>query len=186
MRQARAETDSPLSFARKFLAVIVSTVGCLVITALLLAVPIAMVVIGSLYVNDCPLQRYIPIYLIVGGVFGLLKNLSSLAHQAKNKRNDNEEDNAKSNPFDGLVACFLLGWFIAGNVWVFGAEPDLNTTQTNSTFYCEPTCFYFAFWQIISVYILFGLIFCAMCSLGCAFALCVKCSGKNDAACSRA
>ena len=36
-------------------------------------VPICMLVIGSVYVNDCPAQHYVPIYLIVGGKFDGLK-----------------------------------------------------------------------------------------------------------------
>ena len=68
--------------------------------------------LGSLY--DCPKERYIPIYLIVGGVFGVLKNVSSMVQRILNQKNEQEEDNAKTNPIDGILNCFLIGWFIAG------------------------------------------------------------------------
>ena len=71
---------------------------------------------GAIYKNDCPRERFIPIYLIVAGSFGIVKNLSSLGQRCKNKDDeDADEKNAKTNPFDGLVSCFLFAWFIAGS-----------------------------------------------------------------------
>ena len=59
----------------------------------------------------------IPIYLIVGGSFGIIKNLSSLGQRARNKNDeDADEKNAKTNPFDGILNCFLFAWFIAGEL----------------------------------------------------------------------
>ena len=70
---------------------------------------------GAIYKDDCPRERFIPIYLIVAGSFGIVKNLSSLGQRCKNKdEEDADEKNAKTNPFDGLVSCFLFAWFIAG------------------------------------------------------------------------
>ena len=69
---------------------------------------------GSVYLHDCPLERYIPIYLIVAGCFGVIKNISSVVQRCKNRKEERDEENAKSNPFDGIVSCFLLAWFIAG------------------------------------------------------------------------
>ena len=70
---------------------------------------------GAIHKNDCPAERMIPIYLIVGGSFGIIKNLSSLGQRAKNKdEEDADEKNAKTNPFDGILNCFLFAWFIAG------------------------------------------------------------------------
>lgn len=70
--------------------------------------------------NNCPAERYIPIYLVVGGVFGLLKSLANFFYRAKQRRRrqiDQDappEANVDPNPFDGIINCFLLAWFIAG------------------------------------------------------------------------
>lgn len=40
---------------------------------LTLGIPICMIIFGALYLNDCPLNKWIPIYLLVGGMF---KNLN--------------------------------------------------------------------------------------------------------------
>jgi len=67
-------------------------------------------------VNDCPFEHYIPIYLIVGGCFGIVKNVSSMVQRVRNKRENRDEENARTNPFDGVLNCFLLAWFIAGEL----------------------------------------------------------------------
>ena len=71
---------------------------------------------GSVFLHDCPYERYIPIYLIVGGVFGIIKNLSNIMQRVNNKRENREDENARTNPFDGTLNCFLFAWFIAGLV----------------------------------------------------------------------
>ena len=70
-----------------------------------------------MHLKDCPAERMIPIYLIVGGSFGVVKNLSNLFQRARNKGDeDAEEKMAKTNPFDGILNCFLVAWFIAGKL----------------------------------------------------------------------
>lgn len=36
---------------------------------LTLGIPICMIIFGALYLNDCPLNKWIPIYLLVAGMF---------------------------------------------------------------------------------------------------------------------
>ena len=70
---------------------------------------------GSIYVHDCPAERFIPIYLIVAGSVGLVANLMGLCKKAKNRNEQEEEDEkVKGNPLDYFINCFLLAWFIAG------------------------------------------------------------------------
>jgi len=70
-----------------------------------------------MHLKDCPAERMIPIYLIVGGSFGVVKNLSNLFQRARNKGDeDAEEKMTKTNPFDGILNCFLFAWFIAGKL----------------------------------------------------------------------
>jgi len=64
---------------------------------------------------DCPYERYIPIYLVVGGCFGIVKNISNIVQRVRNKRENRDEQNARTNPFDGTLHCFLFAWFIAGS-----------------------------------------------------------------------
>ena len=74
--------------------------------------------IGSIYVHDCRAERFIPIYLIVMGCFGVIKNLSGLGQRAKASADgeENEEGggNKKRSVFDHLISTFMFAWFIAG------------------------------------------------------------------------
>lgn len=70
---------------------------------------------GAIHKDDCPAERMIPIYLIVGGSFGIVKNLFTIGQRCKNKNDEEgEEKNVKPNPVDGVLSCFLFAWFIAG------------------------------------------------------------------------
>src|SRR6218665_2884804 len=69
---------------------------------------------GSIYINDCPRQQYIPIYLIVGGCAGVFKTALSLGQRIKNRIERRDTDNIHTNPLDGTLNCFVVCWFIAG------------------------------------------------------------------------
>ncbi|VDI56675.1 thiamine pyrophosphokinase [Mytilus galloprovincialis] len=149
-------------------ALLWTMVGCTVCLGLLLALPIAMIVIGSMYIHDCPAERYIPIYLIVAGSVGIIANLMGLGKKAKNRNEPEEEqqENVKGNPLDYIINCFLLAWFIAGNVWVYRTHGHFSTHPTHTDF-CHPTVYWFAFWVITSTYILIGVICLFVCVIGC-------------------
>uniref|UniRef100_A0A3B5AEM5 Si:dkey-19b23.12 n=1 Tax=Stegastes partitus TaxID=144197 RepID=A0A3B5AEM5_9TELE len=132
-----------------------------------IAIPIAQIAIGAIYLNDCPRQPFIPIYLIVMGTFSLVVALCSGGEKSRD---------SPSNPIcmvcNLLVSMFLFGWFIAGNVWIYSIyEPNYNKTITDVVPYCDKTLYLFAFWTTTASYILIGFAL----FLGCCFALCVRC-----------
>ncbi|CAF96699.1 unnamed protein product [Tetraodon nigroviridis] len=121
-------------------------------------IPVAQIAIGAVHLHDCPREPYIPVYLIVSGVFGLaLAVLSCLpcARQAKD-----EPANPLSRvctAWNSLTTSFLFCWFIAGNVWIYSIyEPNYNKNATSAGPYCDRTLYLFAFWTTTLVYILGG------------------------------
>ena len=94
-------------------------------------------VAGSIYLDDCPRERYIPIYLIVAGVFGLVKALLNSGQQARSRHNkdenDGEEQSKKPNPIDSVLSCFLFAWFIAGMWSIPTNTTHLYNIYTTST-----------------------------------------------------
>ncbi len=79
---------------------------------------------GSLHLNDCPIERKIPIYLLVSGCFYILKTIVDLVVRFKRHREAEDTDengNTKENSFSRLIGCFLFGFFIAGKVKGQGA-----------------------------------------------------------------
>lgn len=104
----------------------------------------------------------IPIYLIIGGSFGLF-SICCLG-DVKYTCCGNEKT---ANPLvaNGLMQLLLFAWFIAGNVWIYkNYEP--NYADPSSPDFCHKTLYLFAFWVTNSQYILFGVVFGIMCLKG--------------------
>ncbi|XP_055053876.2 transmembrane protein 272 [Misgurnus anguillicaudatus] len=145
-----------------------ANVPCLVLSKLLcMAIPIAQIAIGSVYLNDCPKQNYIPIYVLVCGVFGVVLGLLACLPCA---RDTNEGGHPilslLCSVWNGLVCTFLFCWLISGSVWIYSIyPPNYNQTMT-ADLYCNKTLYLFAFWTTTVGYILlalFLLIGCCCC-----------------------
>lgn len=164
IRQAREESSGTVDFLKKVAILFVSTIGCTICLAIFLAIPIACIVIGVKYEDDCPVEKYIPIYLIVLGAFGVLRNIVGLYTQVKKRseESDSDDDDSKKSLCERTIDCFLIGWFIAGNVWIYSVyEPSYD--PTNHHHYCDQTLYLFAFWLTTASYIFIGFVCCCMC-----------------------
>ena len=67
--------------------------------------------------DDCPAQRFIPIYLVVGGSVSVFLNLCVLI-QAVCLLNNPERVRSVAelvwHVVEGCIGCFMVAWFIAG------------------------------------------------------------------------
>ncbi|KAF6033809.1 hypothetical protein EB796_007881 [Bugula neritina] len=173
-----------------------------------LALPIAEIVIGSMNLKECPAQKFIPIYLIVAGVFGALSGFGGVGQKMTNRKKpeddvEREDDSGKSQKHFGrltsLTTTFLLAWLICGSVWTFRMEKcessalSVNTTSvtgcfttdedfSEQDFYCKKLVYDFTFINIIikwAVYALFAFIGLIVCCC-CCVVFCCKCSGKKE------
>jgi len=170
VRAAHEESHGIVDFLKKFAIILLGTIGCTICVGLVLAVPIAMIVMGSRYLHECPAEPYIPIYLIVGGCFGVLKNLSNIGQRMKNRQDNRDDENAKTNPFDSMLNCFLCAWFIAGNVWIYRTYNKFNNDRESDN-YCNETLYWFAFWLTTVTYIIMGTTCLCICCAGVGAAL---------------
>lgn len=89
-------------------------VGCTIILGVTIAIPICMIVMGSIYLHECPQGEYIPVYLLVGGIFGILKQLLHLSARVRERQEDRDAEHLRQSPTQALLNCFMLGWFIIG------------------------------------------------------------------------
>ncbi|KAG7243440.1 hypothetical protein INR49_011897 [Caranx melampygus] len=145
---------------------------------ILCILPSAQIAIGSVYLNECPRQPYIPIYLIVVGVFGLVLALLSCLPCAQQPKD------GSSNPlsqvcmtWNSLTSFFLFCWFIAGNVWIYSVyQPNYDKNTPDPDSYCNKTLYLFAFWTTTLVYILLGLFLLT----GCCVLVCFYLCGRAD------
>lgn len=83
-----------------------------IILAISFAVPMCMAIVGGLYFSDCPQEKYIPIYLLVGGIVYMILRLLNFAN--KHGQNNNE-DVVTESCLITLIYMFLVVWFILGN-----------------------------------------------------------------------
>lgn len=98
------------------------SVTAAVIIGVLNIIPLVMIVIGAMNMNRCPVENYIPIWLVVFGSFSLLKAATNFFYRAKRQRTNEPHspvDNVNPNPFDGLLSCFLIVWFVIGRLILF-------------------------------------------------------------------
>ena len=148
-----------------------NTLAAFVYLLILLALPITKLVLGIVYFKQCPIDRNIPIYVIVSGACGLasviflfLSSASSYcrARSAKNKSTHSFFlcITALSRGMRGALGIFLFVWFFCGCYWIFNARYRLRADTTN---YCHPTLFSFAYYVLIFTFIYAGMTGCIKC-----------------------
>ncbi|XP_041358707.1 transmembrane protein 272-like [Gigantopelta aegis] len=165
VRLMRQQSVGHHDFFKQTYNVLRETFGCTLFLGVLLAIPVAMIVVGSLHIYDCPAERYIPIYLVVMGTCVTVKIVMELLQSYKfdwrNECSFVKQDPPKRHPFEVFLIMFMLGWFITGNVWIYKTHTRFSTDPT-SVNYCSPAVFYLAFWLTNSIYVLIVLCICCL------------------------
>lgn len=129
---------------------------------------------GSVFLNDCPGQRIIPIWLIVFGCVSLLQttiNIVKRFFKKKSRRDEEEGDQANyanrtGSCFESLVSIFLFVWIILGSYWVFGYyyvwRDGCNRAPMGCNSLCNPIPYLFSYIVLIVIYVT-SCIFCLCC-----------------------
>ncbi|XP_046876877.1 transmembrane protein 272-like [Hypomesus transpacificus] len=152
----------------------------LVVSKLVMTIlPIAQIAIGGIYLNNCPQERYIPIYLLVSGAFAsALAVLSCLPCSKESEEGGQSPLSSFCAAWNSLVSLFLFCWFIAGNVWIYSIYPA-NYDATKPP-YCDKTLYMFAFWTTTLVYIFIGALFVGGCCVLIVMCLCGRDGPSTD------
>lgn len=173
LRKAKDESaGNPVKLLSSICAIVCGSCIITVCLSVSIAMPIAMIVIGAVYKDECPIQKNIPIWLIVAGSFGclstILRTISSCISLWKKQGataspEDNDENKfAKKNCLTSLVELFLFIWFILGNVWVYSIKQNVQYSPEIIQTYCHQTLYLFAFW-VITLSWIFTALFCCCC-----------------------
>ena len=130
----------------------------------------ACVTTGIKYLDDCPKESMIPVYLLVGGGLGALKLMSLLYRQMKLRQLDRMEETetgyqAELHVSDSTrysehaLTFFMLIWFVFGNVWVFRIyKPEFDQPLLDPKNWCDKRIYMFAVAQIGITYCLMAVI----------------------------
>ncbi|XP_069061562.1 transmembrane protein 272 [Pleurodeles waltl] len=140
-----------------------------------LALPLSMAFTGVKFLEDCPIQPLIPLYLLIGGVVGSLK-VSLLLYDSTRMRqllsksvmiaDDDDDDypwrvNAHKYYIHVILSFFLFIWFILGNYWVFSVfMPNFIPPFHQPQDYCDKTLYIFATGVLILSHIVLFLVIC--------------------------
>ena len=165
--------------ACKFAVIVgLSVLGLIIIIALFIAIPSAMILIGAVYINDCPARPMVPIFLIVAGVLVILRDLIAIFYRLQ-KRRQGEHLSTKHVTWlelsvDGLTAI----WFILGCFWIYGLA-DWDPDDDTSPRYCASTLHTFASFIVTVACIVFGMACLYMCTIVNIILLFLRAVGEN-------
>jgi len=155
---------------KKILAFLACSITVTIILIILMVVPICMIIVGIIYVKSCPMEKMVPIWLIVFGSLSIVKNVSTLIQRIKMIVSKNKEESFSKfvNFFDSFMALFMIIWFICGNVWIYrhGGVVQFKNPHEKST-YCHQGPYLFVYWFIMAIYIVMAcacfLFCCTVC-----------------------
>ena len=133
IRDTHKASRNVIDFVVKVILLLLGTIGCTIACSITVVIPVCMIVIGSVYFHDCTAEPYIPIFLIVGGLFpgfevkdflfncsllgsfSVFKYLIGVLSRVRRAETGSEQDPQPTHPVQSLITFFLCGWFITGN-----------------------------------------------------------------------
>lgn len=193
MKEAKENSSSKGVMAAKICQLCCGSFACLCCLLLLAALPLAMLVIGSVHINDCPGQYRIPIWLVVFGAVSLVHTLISVfkfCAKIVTKKTEEEGETRNQNyasrsgtTCESLLSFFLFIWTIVGSFWVFNyyvytwSRHGCSNNYDDTVCQCHPVVFLFSYITLIVMYSLSLLICCCGC---CCFICCAVFAGASS------
>lgn len=149
-------------FLQKAGAIFLASLSCTLILLVLLILPLAYIIIGAIFIDKCPVNRMIPVYLIIAGILGLLQNgLMLMRKQVPN----NEVASVSYRVCEGILMVVSFIWFLLGSIWVYSVVTRVcfKDEDEGHDCYCNSVCYWFAFVMITLTYIFIVLVILVMC-----------------------
>lgn len=82
VREARKTSNGLVDLFRQLFLILIGTLGCTMIIGFLLLIPITMILVGIVYINECRAEN-IPAFLVIGGFVWIVKNILNCYNQFK-------------------------------------------------------------------------------------------------------
>jgi hypothetical protein len=168
VRQARVASENKKAFAYALIGIIVGSflwIGCLFGT---ITVPVAMVIIGSLYMDQCPAIPAIPILLVTSGCLMTMSNFLNIMYQFSSSFLIRFDENRRKLVMSSSNVLFnlVIGVaFIMACIYVYGnRRPSHDPSE--APHFCHSVVYLFSFWVINFVWIFCAFLF-AVAFIGC-------------------
>ena len=156
---------------------------------------ISTLFLGVKYMDECPVEPRIPLYLFVGGCFTFLKMLTILWHHLRSRRGDSDDadlyvadaytaevitTSRSSKLSHFILTLFNVIWFFLGNVWVFRVyPPHFEQILHDPSNWCDKNMYIFTVVNIILIYI-GSVALVAVVAFINVYNKCMDCLGKYD------
>jgi len=109
---ARKNAKTLPDLIRKLIIILLGTIGLALLLSFTVLIPVTMILVGASNLDNCRAEKNIPLFLLVGGIAWLTKNLSNFFSQCSSRRtnrsttnsssannnNNNSSTNSSSNP----------------------------------------------------------------------------------------
>ncbi|CAF1429972.1 unnamed protein product [Didymodactylos carnosus] len=152
-KQVKIQRRQPDPKVPGFLAVHFGSTSFLVSLSLYAIIAIFQFVVGLVYIGQCPVQKLIPVYMIVSGACGLaLVIVGILIFLSLSTRSACVLISILV-PIYILLLLFAVIWFFMGNVWVFEVKLKVAFFDPELIEYCHGLLYKFAFFLIITTYV---------------------------------
>lgn len=162
-----------VEFLRNATPIFLASLECTFLLCFLLVLPVTYIVIGIVYIDDCPVNRMIPLYLVVIGVLGLLHNgMAQLMRRFREK----EFWGISCRIIELLLVITSIIWFLLGKIWVYSSFDKVCFDATDSTCYCHPVCYWFTF---VIVTIVLAIIVILLLSTCIVLVICIRWFGNH-------
>ncbi|CAF1551358.1 unnamed protein product [Rotaria magnacalcarata] len=164
--EAIQDSETYMEFVKKSFTIVTNTIIATALLVLLTVFQVILFFMGVKYLDDCPAQPNLPVYLLVVGSMGLVRVLNLLWKQFRRRRmrklegieldQEEETDNNGSGFTDAVLNLFLLAWFIVGQYWTWSAfKPHFEFGLENPEKYCHRNLYTFTLIHIGFVYVMF-------------------------------
>ncbi|CAF1537490.1 unnamed protein product [Adineta ricciae] len=128
---------------------------------LYVGIPISQMVIGFVYVGQCPVQELIVAWMIVSGIFGILLVVVGLIIHTQIRKQSSSHSNLLLLqlliPFFFIILLFIIAWFFAGQVFVFRVKLRVELFDATLPDYCHANLYKSAYILIFIDYLIFLL-----------------------------
>ncbi|RLU15603.1 hypothetical protein DMN91_011356 [Ooceraea biroi] len=180
LKDAHLEATGICDFVFRALTVISKTMTFTICLTCLSTVPILMFIFGVQFIKDCPIEPYIPVYMLIGGALGAVRMIWALYSQIRSRRPEVLSVPAARSHVSPMkllsiaLSCFLVAWFALGHYWILHIKwPEYELSLYAPNRWCHKTLYIFSLVHLCVIYAVLFVIL--MVAVGLAFCRILEC-----------
>ncbi|VDM28593.1 unnamed protein product [Toxocara canis] len=179
-----SEVDGPrglLKHAHNAFSSVWHTAYGMALAALLNVIPLSMILVGFLNVDQCAVEPYLPWWLIWMGALLLVKYVIDTTlriYKICCGKEATLSDTHQLGPLDWLFSGLVAIWFLLGSYWLYRTFGRAQFSMSEYSDYCDMLTYSSVFVIIVFIYIVLFLLSC--CFFVCCGILCWKLKMDRD------